>query len=73
MAFYAGRPHDRSSKSLCRRDIADNIVPWGHNTDLMVIKKSFGGFADAERGEIIAAHDEQEQEGCRLQESMKVI
>ena len=59
MAFYAGRPHDRSSKGLCRRDIADNIVPWGHNADLMVIEKSFSGLADTERSEIIAAHDGQ--------------
>ena len=73
MAFYAGRPHDRSSKGLCRRDIADCMVPWGHNADLMVIEKSFGSLTDTERGEIVAAHDGPEQEGCRLQEPVKVI
>ena len=39
----------------------------------MVIEKSLGSLADTERGEIIAAHDGQEQEGCRLQEPVKVI
>lgn len=73
MTFYAGRPHDRSSKGLCRRDIADCMVPRRHNADLMVIEKSSGGLADTERGEIVAAHDGPEQEGCRLQEPVKVI